>query len=177
MRDISSIALLVGCMLAAVCGEVTAQDSRSESEEKPARIRVVPAEFDKAAAEKESRAAIQEFVKSFNTADNPTFRKAHHFPFVAFERTGRTAIYQKPEDYSFDFETLQQGRWDHSTFDKIEPISILPEKAQYKVAFSRRTKSGDAYVTGEIIYIASKREGRWAVCAKSLLGYRVRVKQ
>ena len=140
-------------------------------------VKHVPGAFDKEKVEKESRAAIDRFVKAWNTADVPTFRQVLHFPFVTFSLTGKTVIYQKPKDYSPDFEKLKQGRWDHSTFDKIEPLSILPDKAHYQVTFSRRTKSGDAYVVGEVIYLAVKRDGRWAVCAKSLLGHQVKIKQ
>jgi hypothetical protein len=170
MNILSSATLSLAFAFVAICGETIAQDGTAKPQKKPAKM--IPGEFDRAKAAKESRAAIERFVKAWNSAENPTFRKALHFPFVTIGVDGTIVVEQKPEDHTTDFEKLiARGRWDHSTFDKIELITLLPNKAHYKVNFSRRNKAGEAYGTGEIIYIASKREGRWAVCTRSILGW------
>ena len=139
----------------------------------PAAEEISPPEFDKKTAAKESRAAVDRFIKEWNTGDNGKLRKALHFPFVTVARNGEMDVAKTPDEFEIDFARMRaRQNWDHSTFDKIEPILIAPEKAHYKVIWSRHNSDGKRYVTGEIVYIAAKKEGRWAIVLRSPIWYR-----
>ena len=167
MRYVSLIALLVGCVLAGLDREVTAEESKNEPEKKPAMIRV-PVEFDKATAAKESRAAVDRFIKEWNTGKTENLRNALHYPYVRVGYKGTMHVSLTREKLEIDFTGMRtRQNWDHSTFDKIEPIFVAEDRAHYKVSWSRHNTAGKRYMTGEAVYIVTKRDGRWALSVRS----------
>ena len=135
-----------------------------------------PRDFDKKTAAKESRAAVERFVKEWNTGDNDKLRKALHFPFVTVGRNGEMNVSNTPGDFKVDFARLRtRQNWDHSTFDEIEPIIIADDNAHYRVAWSRHNTAGRRYMTGEAVCSVTKKNGHWAFAVRSSIWYRRKI--
>ena len=117
-------------------------------------------------AEGEARRAIEAFMTAWNTGEDVNLRKTMHFPFVSFFGGTRVSIAQKPEDFSQGFDRMREREgWVRSTFD-LDTIEIhlsSPEKVHCELDFSRYKADGTRYMTGRVMYIITKREGKWGV--------------
>jgi hypothetical protein len=122
----------------------------------------------------ESRTAIDGFLAAFNTGESTSMKKALAFPFVTYTLDGQIVVSEERErNIITDFARIKEKQsWQRSTFDKVEPVFVLPNKAHYRVTYSRHNTQGKRYATGQIIYIAVKRDGRWAVAARSPIGHK-----
>ena len=163
------------CLMFAVTVSSPASEPAKDKKSKSSCEKGVtaPADFDKEKAAKESRAAVDRFLKEWNTGKIENLRKTLHYPFITVGYEGKMHVAKTPEEFKIEFDRFRTNQnWDHSTFDKIEPIFVSEDKAHYKVAWSRHNTAGRRYMAGEIVYIVTKKEGRWAFAVRSTIWHK-----
>lgn len=130
--------------------------------------------LDKAAVEKQARATVRAFLKVWNTADNARIRKVIHYPFVTVVPKGNIVIAGLPKDFADDFDQLRKKQgWHHSTFDAVKVVAVARGSAHVRVQFTRRRADGTPLRAGEVLYILTRKDGRWGIQVRSLLNLKV----
>ena len=74
----------------------------------------------------EARAALDEYFRAWNAADNDAVAAISNFPRLSLGQNGQVVVRETPEAIATDFDVLRQSGWDHS--NRLELGE--PEKAQ-----------------------------------------------
>lgn len=121
-------------------------------------------------AESEARAALDEYFRAWNAADNEAVVDVSNFPRVSFGRNGQVVVREQPSDIEIDFDLLRRSEgWDHTTLDLVEAMQVSPDKVHFRVVSSRRTADGSAYRTVPALYILTNQDGHWGLQLQSIL--------
>ncbi len=124
------------------------------------------AETRDASAETAARAALENFITQWNTADDANLHLAMHFPFVTVPGGGALLVDARPEDFSAGFDDMRTREgWSRSSFDfdSLMVVRSSPDKVHAEIGFSRYGADGAAYRTSRVFYIVTRRDGRWGV--------------
>ena len=118
----------------------------------------------------EARAALDEYFRAWNAADNEAVAAVSNFPRVSIGGNGQVVVREQPTDIEIDFELLRRTEgWDHSTVDLIEATQVSPDKVHFKIVFSRRRAGGAPYRTVPALYVVTNQNGHWGLQLQSIL--------
>jgi hypothetical protein len=116
-----------------------------------------------------ARAALDGFMAAFNTRDAEAIRSRwFHFPHVRFH-SGKVTVMQTPADYH-NLVWDSQGRsqdWARSAWDEVDLVDAGPDKAHFRVRFTRYRADGSAIASYRSLYIVTFIDGRWAIQGRS----------
>lgn len=117
-----------------------------------------------------ARAALDEYIRAFNEADNDAIAAATNFPRVSVGPNGQIVVRDNPEETVIDFDLLRAAeRWDHTTLDLVDAAQVSEDKVHFRVVTSRRRADGSPYRTIPALYIITNQDGDWGLQVQSLL--------
>ena len=117
-------------------------------------------------AEGEAKKALEAFITAWNTGEDSNLRKTMHFPFISLFSARTTQIANQPEEFSAGFDRMREReKWLRSAFDfdSFAVIISSPDKVHCEIDFERYNTAGERYTRGRVMYIVTKRDGRWAI--------------
>ena len=117
-----------------------------------------------------AQAALEEYFRAWNAADNEGIAEASNFPRLSLGNNGQVVVREAPEDIATDFDLLRQAEgWDHTTLDLFEAVQVSDDKVHFKIVFSRRHEDGTAYRTIPALYVVTQQNGHWGLQLQSVL--------
>jgi len=120
--------------------------------------------------ETEARAALEEYFRAWNAADNVSIVKISNFPRVSLGGNGQVVVRDGHEEIEIDFELLRQAEeWDHTTLDLVEATQVSEDKVHFRIVSSRRRADGSPYRTVPALYVLTKQNGHWGLQLQSIL--------
>ncbi len=120
--------------------------------------------------EEAARAALNEYFRAWNAADNEAIALVSNFPRVSVGPSGQIVVRDTAEDIAIDFDTLRAAElWDHSTLDLVDVAHSSPDKVHFRVVSSRRYANGSPYRTNPGLYIVTQQDGHWGLQLQSVL--------
>ena len=119
--------------------------------------------------ETEARAALDEYFRAWNAADNDAVAAISNFPRLTLGQNGLVVVRETPEEIATDFEVLRQSGWDHSTLDLAEAVHVSADKVHFRIVFTRFATDGQPYLTMPGLYVITKQDGHWGLQMQSVL--------
>ena len=117
-----------------------------------------------------ARAALDEYFRAWNAADNEAIAAVSNFPRVSVGPSGQIVVRDTAEDIAIDFDTLRAAElWDHSTLDLVDVAHSSADKVHFRVVASRRYADGSPYRTNPGLYIVTQKDGHWGLQLQSVL--------
>ena len=116
-----------------------------------------------------ARAVLDGFMEAFNAEDAEALRSRwFHFPHVRLH-SDKVSVFERPEDLRMPvWERQGQSRdWARTSWDYVECVDIGPNKAHFRVQFTRFRADGSAIGSYKSLYIVTFRDGRWGIQARS----------
>ena len=117
----------------------------------------------------EARAALDEYFRAWNAADNDAVAAISNFPRLSLGQNGQVVVRETPEEIATDFEVLRQSGWDHSTLDLAEAVHVSADKVHFRIVFSRYSADGTPYTTVPGLYVITNQNGHWGLQLQSTL--------
>ena len=121
------------------------------------------------AHEAEARAALEEYFRAWNAADNDAVAAISNFPRLSLGQNGQVVVRETPEEIATDFDALRQSGWDHQTLDLTEAVHVSSDKVHFRVVFSRYSADGNPYTTEPGLYVITNQNGHWGLQLQSIL--------
>ena len=119
--------------------------------------------------EAEARAALDEYFRAWNAADNDAVAAISNFPRLSLGQNGQVVVRETPEAIATDFDVLRQSGWDHSTLDLAEAVHVSADKVHFRIVFSRYSADGIPYSTAPGLYVITNQNGHWGLQLQSIL--------
>ena len=120
--------------------------------------------------EAEARAALEEYFRAWNAADNAAVAKISNFPRVSLGGNGQVVVRDGPEEIEIDFDLLRQAEgWDRTTLDLADATQVSEDKVHFRIVSSRRRADGTPYRTVPALYVFTKQNGHWGLQLQSIL--------
>ena len=119
--------------------------------------------------EAEARAALDEYFRAWNAADNDAVAAISNFPRLSLGQNGQVVVRETPEEIATDFDTLRQSGWDHSRLDLAEAVHVSSDKVHFRIVFSRYSVDGRPYTTVPGLYVITNQDGHWGLQLQSIL--------
>ena len=116
-----------------------------------------------------ARAALEEYFRAWNAADNDAVAAISNFPRLSLGQNGQVVVRETPEEIETDFEVLKQSSWDHTTLDLAEAVHVSSDKVHFRIVFSRYTADGSPYTTMPALYVITNQSGHWGLQLQSIL--------
>ncbi len=117
----------------------------------------------------EARAALEEYFRAWNAADNDAVAAISNFPRLSLGGNGQVVLRGSPEEIVTDFELLRQSGWDRSTLDLAEAVQISPDKVHFRIVFTRYDVGDSPIMTTPGLYVVTKQDGHWGLQLQSVL--------
>ncbi|MCH7749554.1 MAG: hypothetical protein IH939_15815 [Acidobacteria bacterium] len=119
--------------------------------------------------ETEARAALDEYFRAWNAADNAAVAAISNFPRVSLGQNGQVVVRETPEEIATDFDALRLSGWDHSRLDLAEAVHVSADKVHFRIVFSRYSADGTPYTTAPGLYVITNQNGHWGLQLQSIL--------
>ena len=119
--------------------------------------------------EVDARAALEEYFRAWNAADNDAVAAISNFPRLSLGQNGQVVVRASPEEIVTDFDVLRESGWDHSTLDLAEAVQVSADKVHFRVVFTRHTVDGSPYTTAPGLYVVTNQNGHWGLQLQSVL--------
>ena len=119
--------------------------------------------------ESDARAALEEYFRAWNAADNDAVAAISNFPRLSLGQNGQVVVRASPEEIAIDFDVLRASGWDHSTLDLAEAVQVSADKVHFRVVFSRHSADGSPYTTAPGLYVVTNQNGHWGLQLQSVL--------
>lgn len=116
-----------------------------------------------------ARAVMDGFMTAFNAEDAEALRtRWYHFPHVRFH-SGKVTVMERPEDLAVLVwqRTGQSTDWARTAWDYVEAVDVGPDKAHFRVQFTRYRADGSAIGSYKSLYIVTFKDGRWGIQGRS----------
>lgn len=120
-------------------------------------------------ADSQALAAVDRFMKEFNTADINAWAATLSYPHVRIA-SGAVKIWKTPAEYatSFDFDDFKRAiGWHHSALDYKKVVQSSENKVHVALGFTRYRADGSKIASYESIYVVTRVAGRWGIQARS----------
>ena len=117
----------------------------------------------------EARAALDEYFRAWNAADNDAVAAISNFPRLSLGQNGQVVVRETPEEIATNFDVLRQSGWDHSTLDLAEAVHVSADKVHFRIVFSRYSADGSPYTTAPGLYVITNQNGHWGLQLQSIL--------
>ena len=103
------------------------------------------------------------FQTTWNAQDIEAVRAALHYPHVSLF-PGRAEVRAAPAEFEPPFGRLRgtQG-WRRSTLDRAHAIWSCEDKVWIDAHWSRYGEDGARYLSGNIVYLVTRLDGRWGI--------------
>jgi len=114
---------------------------------------------------------LDQFMAALNAHDSAAMDACMHFPHVRMAE-GIVAVYDAPGNNPMDlFEKLKaRDAWHHSAWDHKRIVQCNDEKAHLDVRYTRYREDDSVIGVYDSMYIATCRNGRWGIQARSSFG-------
>ena len=119
--------------------------------------------------ETEARAALEEYFRALNAADNEAIAAVSNFPRLSVGSNGQVVLRETPEEIAIDFEAVRQSGLDHSTLDLAETVHVSPDKVHFRIVFTRYAVDGSPITTTPGLYVVTRQDGHWGLQLQSVL--------
>ena len=109
---------------------------------------------------------LDDFLAAFNARDAGAQEATFNFPSARLASQDLVIIHRgdlKPDRFT-------QGalaEWDHSKWERREPIHAGPDKVHIDTRFVRYRKDGSVLGAFDSIYVITKQDGHWGVKIRS----------
>jgi len=128
----------------------------------------VSAEVQCGEAEVEALRVVDAYMESFNSRDGAAHAATLHYPSFRINAAGDLAVLQSAAEYAATFDAVRDDfPWDRTLYDSREVVQSGPQKVHVVVSFTRYRADGEKVSSHDSLYIASCREGRWGILARS----------
>ncbi len=117
-------------------------------------------------SELEARAALESFLRAWNSADNAAIRETLNYPHITHAPT-ELLVAMEPAQFYTDFDALRRQGWARSRFDTISPRQSSAQKVNFEVEYSRLNAQGDVINRGYVFYVVSNDDGHWGMQYRS----------
>jgi len=113
-----------------------------------------------------ARGVMAAHMEALNARDGEALAATLHFPHYRLA-SGRLQCWETSETYLADFFARAGDGWDHSAWDRLEPIAASPDKVHLDVAFTRYRKDDSVLGQFRSLWIHTCIDGRWAAAFRS----------
>lgn len=116
-------------------------------------------------------AALDDFMRTFNSRDMQAWAATLHYPHVRFA-SGTVTVWQSAEEFAQQptFANLAAIGWDHSRWLSLEPVMVSSGKVHINTVFQRFDSQNEPIGTYESLYIVTRdTQGNWGTQARSSL--------
>lgn len=115
-------------------------------------------------------AALDEFMRTFNSKDMDAWASSLNFPHVRFA-SGTVRVWQNADEFTQDnaFDRLARIDWDHSAWLRREVSLASENKVHINTVFQRYDKDNNPLAIYNSLYIVTKVDGHWGTQARSSL--------
>jgi uncharacterized NTF2-like protein DUF6841 len=129
------------------------------------------ATFDRAKAEREVMAVLDEFMAAFNRQDADAEERTYQFPHYRLAG-GRMAVLNEAgaETRAWmngTYKAFRDAGWDHSAWARRRIVHISDSKAHVDTEFTRYRKDGSIIGSYESLYVVTRGNGRWGIKLRS----------
>jgi hypothetical protein len=131
----------------------------------PATI-VSATDFSACPAYKPAFDATDAFMTGFNSKDPEKYAAAFHLPTVRIA-SGEVRIINSAADLTEGFARLEAQGWDRSAWADRRVVQCSDTKAHMLTTFVRYRADGSELSRFDSLYIIERKNGRWAVTARS----------
>ena len=111
-------------------------------------------------------AVLDRFMAALNAGDEPALLVTLHFPHYRLAG-GSMRVWGRPGDYLGDFLARAGADWHHSEWDFRRVIAAGAAKVHLDVQFTRYRADKSVIGSFRSLWIATKKDGRWAMAARS----------
>jgi uncharacterized NTF2-like protein DUF6841 len=127
--------------------------------------------FDRAKAEREVMAVLDDFMAAFNRQDAGAEERTYQFPHYRLA-SGQMAVLNAPgaQTQAFmnaTYKSFRDSGWDHSAWKRRRVVQISDSKAHVDTEFTRYRKDGSIIGSYESLYVVTKEDGRWGIKLRS----------
>lgn len=131
---------------------------------------VTLAQADESAVIAAASAALDEFMRTFNSRDMNAWAASLNYPHVRFA-SGQTTIYDSAQEFAArsPFENLVRTGWDHSHWISREVSLVSADKVHFNTVFQRFNSANEVIGTYQSLYIVTLVNGHWGTQARSSL--------
>jgi hypothetical protein len=120
-----------------------------------------------AAAAAAAMAVLDRFLAALNAADQAGLLATMHFPHYRLAGVTMRVWEESDESYLTGFYARAGEGWHHTEWDFRRVIVAGPEKVHLDVQFTRYRAAGSAIGSYRSLYIVTRRDGVWAIQARS----------
>ncbi len=115
-------------------------------------------------------AALDEFMRTFNSKDPQAWAASFNYPHIRFA-SGQLNIWTTPEEFAANspFDNLARTGWDHSHWISREVSLLSAEKVHFNTVFQRFNSDNEVIGTYESLYIVTRVNGHWGTQGRSSL--------
>jgi hypothetical protein len=113
-------------------------------------------------------AVLDAFMAAVNARDIQAYEAQLHFPHYRIA-SGAVSVVEKAGTRPdlFDRFAAATPGWDHSDWEKRAIVHSGPSKVHIDTRFVRYRSNGSVLARFDSLYIVTRRDGRWAVQARS----------
>ena len=116
-----------------------------------------------------ARTAVQAYFAALNSLDPERWADTLHFPQARLDSSGLD-FRQTRADFLSGTAPGRQRTWPETRIDAMEVYQTGPSGANLNVRYSRLNADGEALSAYDAVFLATLRDGRWAVQAHSTYG-------
>lgn len=119
---------------------------------------------------KEGCAALDNFMKTFNSRDGKAWAASLNFPHSRIAGNNELQVWETTEDYakSNDVAELAKAKnWDHTDWTTRKLVQQGEDKLHFVTQFTRFDKDNKAIGTYDSLYIVTKKDGKWGTQFRS----------
>jgi hypothetical protein len=113
-----------------------------------------------------AQGVLDAFMAAFNARDIPAFEGTFNFPSVRLA-SNRMVVLQKGDMQPERFTRGALAEWDHSAWERREPIHAGLDKVHIDTRFTRYRKDGSVIGGFDSIYVITCEDGHWGVKCRS----------
>ena len=116
------------------------------------------------------RAAVEAYVRAWNSHDPQTLVAAIHFPYVRVDGDGRLEMWTTPAEFLDGSEPWRQRTWFEIRLDGAEVVQASSGGVNVVVRCSLLNRSGEVLSQYEALLLAVRRMDQWKLQAVSTMG-------
>ncbi len=116
-----------------------------------------------------AQTAVQAYFDALNALDPESWADTMHFPQLRLSSSGLD-FWKTRADFLSGTAPGRQRTWPETRIDSMEVYQTGPSGANLNVRYSRLNADGEALSAYDAVFLATLRDGRWAVQAHSTYG-------
>lgn len=113
-----------------------------------------------------ARAAVEAYFEALNSLDHEAWAATLNYPHVRVAG-GTVEMWETAEEYLAGLQPGRQRTWFHTGLDSMDVVQVGANGANVALQFSRHNSEGETMSSYEAVYLVTRRDGRWAVQARS----------